>query len=77
MSSINALFCHVDDFCQIFEPQWRKQLITQGLKTRQRSKSLCLSEIMTILVMFHQNNYRNFKHYYLEQVCRHFRCRIS
>jgi hypothetical protein len=73
MSSIDALFCHVDDFCQIFEPQWRKQLITHGLKTRQRSKSLCLSEIMTILIMFHQNHYRNFKHYYLEQVCQHFR----
>lgn len=51
MLSIDAFFCHVDDFCQIFEPQWRKQLIAHGLQTRQRSKGLCLSEIMTILIV--------------------------
>jgi len=33
-----------------------------------RSKSLYLSEIMTILIAFHQNHYRNFKHFYLNQV---------
>jgi hypothetical protein len=26
---------------------------------------LTLSEIMTILIAFHQNHYRNFKHFYL------------
>lgn len=31
-------------------------------------KSLCLSEIITILIAFHQNHYRNFKHFYLNQV---------
>ena len=30
---------------------------------------MSLSEIMTILVAFHQNHYRNFKHYYLAHVC--------
>ncbi|MEP0750582.1 hypothetical protein NC994_27080 [Trichocoleus sp. AS-A1] len=34
------------------------------LKTRKRERSLCLSAVMTILVAFHQNHYRNFKHYY-------------
>jgi hypothetical protein len=29
---------------------------------------LCLSEIMTIIIAFHQNHYRNFKHFYLNQV---------
>lgn len=69
MSSLEALFCHIDDFCQKFEPQWHQRLLSQGLKTRQRSKSLTLSEIMTILITFHQNHYRNFKHYYLDYVC--------
>lgn len=69
MSSLEALFCHVDDFCQNFEPQWHQQLLCHRLKTRKRSRSLNLSEIMTILVAFHQHHYRNFKHYYLDHVC--------
>jgi len=43
------------------------------LKTRKRERSLCLSEVMTILVAFHQNHYRNFKHYYLDHVCVYWR----
>ena len=53
MSSLEALFCHVDDFCIRFEPQWETQLLTQGIKTRRREKQLSLSEIITILVAFH------------------------
>ncbi|MCZ8159882.1 MAG: IS982 family transposase, partial [Microcystis sp.] len=68
MFSLDALFCHVDDFCQQFVPQWQKTLLGHGLTHRQRAKSLCLSEIMTILIAFHANQYRNFKSYYLEQV---------
>lgn len=68
MFSLDALFCHVDDFCQQFEPQWRRQLFNHGGIKRVRAKSLCLSESMTILIAFHQNHYRNFKHFYLTQV---------
>ncbi|MEO1590260.1 MAG: IS982 family transposase [Cyanobacteria bacterium J06632_22] len=73
MSSLEELFCHVDDFCQTFEPLWQRQLLSNGLKTRQRQRSLCLSEQMTILIGFHQSHYRTFKHYYLKQVCEHWR----
>ena len=38
--------------------QWRSQLISQGLKTRRRKRQMSLSEIMTILVAFHQSYYR-------------------
>lgn len=68
MFSLEALFCHVDDFCTLFEAKWHQKLLEQGLKSRNRSKSLALSEIMTILIAFHQNHYRNFKHYYLDYV---------
>jgi hypothetical protein len=73
MSSLDALFCQIDDFCQKFEPQWQQKLLTNELKTRKRERSLCLSEVMTILVAFHQNHYRNFKHYYLDHVCVYWR----
>jgi hypothetical protein len=68
MSILEELFCDID-FCHEFEPQWHSQLLSQGLKTRRRSRQMSLSEILTILVSFHQNHYRNFKQYYLKQVC--------
>lgn len=73
MSSLEALFCDVDDFCLGFEPKWEKQLLAQGQKNRRRERRLRLSEMMTILVAFHQNHYRHFKHYYLTQVLGHWR----
>ena len=68
MFNLDYLFCHVDDFCQEFEPKWQQKLLSNGAVTRLRTKSLCLSEIMTILIAFHQNHYRNFKHFYLNHV---------
>ena len=72
MFSLEELFCCVDDFCQAFEPQWERQLLGNGLQRRKRSRSLCLSEVMTILIGFHQSCYRNFKTYYQEWVLCHF-----
>ncbi len=68
MLSLEELFCCVDDFCQSFEPQWERQLLGHGLQLRKRERSLRLSEIMTILIAFHQSCYRNFKTYYQQKV---------
>jgi len=62
MDSLLELFCHVDDFCTASLEQ---------LSARRPRVSLCISEIMTILIHFHQSNYRNFKAYYLEYVMTH------
>ena len=71
MLSLEELFCSVDDFCQIFEPLWENQLLGHNLQRRKRRRILCLSEIMTIMIGFHQSCYRNFKTYYLEKVQKH------
>ena len=68
MLSLEELFCSVDDFCLLFEPVWHKQLMGDKLKHRHRPRRLCLSEIMTIMIAFHQSHYRNFKAFYLHQV---------
>ncbi len=68
--SMTSVFCDVDDFCLIFEPQWHKQLICNDKKSPVISK-LTLSEIMTIIICFHQSAFRDFKHYYLSQIVRH------
>jgi len=69
MSSLEALFWEVDDFCREFEPHWQKQLLGCGVKTRQRPRCMSLSEILTILISFHQEGYRHFKGYYTKKVC--------
>jgi hypothetical protein len=71
MESLLELFCDVDDFCQKFEPIWRKRLFGSGECQRQRDRSLSMSEMMTIMIHFHQSQYRNFKAYYTEHVLKH------
>jgi len=73
MFSLEELFYRVDDFCQEFEPRWQQQLLTHQRQTRQRARQMCLSEIMTILIAFHQQGYRTFKDYYLNHVCCYWR----
>mgnify|MGYP000851693979 CR=1 FL=1 len=72
-NSLVELFCHVDDFCQEFVPIMEKKMICSDSKTRKRKRSLTMSEVMTILIHFHQSHYRNFKAYYLEYVLQHLR----
>jgi len=73
MESLLELFVSVDDFCQVFLPAWKKKLLADGSKKRCRSGQLRSSEIMTIIIYFHQSHYRNFKAYYREHVCQHLR----
>jgi len=68
MDSLLELFCDVDDFCQKFEPNWNKRLLASGERQRRRQRNLSLSEIMTIVIHFHQSQFRNFKAYYQDYV---------
>ncbi len=66
--SLLELFCDVDAFCQTFYPQWQAHLLASQGRQRQRARSLCPSEIMTILILFHQSHYRDFKVFYTTYV---------
>ena len=66
---IHTLFCDIDDFCQEFEPLMNQHLIADGKIKRLRKHTLHLSEVMTLIVAFHQSGYRTFKHYYQKHVC--------
>jgi hypothetical protein len=70
---IVALFCDIDDFCQTFAPQWQRHLVNEGSRRRWREPRLCVSEVMTIVVNFHQSGYRTFTDYYLRYVTLHLR----
>jgi len=73
MMSLLELFVSVDDFCRVFLPVWEQELLNDGSKKRRRAGQLSVSEIMTIIIYFHQSHYRNFKAYYTEHVCQHLR----
>ena len=68
---ILTLFFDIDEFCQFFEPLWKQHLLIENRHKRNRERSLSLSEVMTILVLFHSYGYRNLKQFYLEFVCPH------
>ncbi len=63
--SIEELFCDVDDFCQSFLPEWRQQQLASNERKRLRAGCLSVSEIMTLIIYFHQSSYRHFKGFYL------------
>jgi len=61
----DTLFTFVDDFSKGFEAWYRKQLIGDGLIQRNRPCKLILSEILTILIAYHQSGMACFKYFYL------------
>ncbi|MDN5270347.1 IS982 family transposase [Chloroflexus sp. MS-CIW-1] len=73
MDSLLELFCDVDDFCKVVLPIWQNRLLTSGAMQRRRKSSLSISEIMTILIYFHQSHYRHFKASSTEHVLKHLR----
>jgi hypothetical protein len=66
--NLEELYCLVDDFCQLFMPEWESYLLTHGQRKRKREGYLTTSEIMTIFLLFQSSGYRDFKHYYLGSV---------
>lgn len=70
---ILTLFFDIDEFCKLFEPLWKRHLLESESRKRNRERSLSLSEVMTILVLFHVSGYRNLKRFYLDYVCEHLR----
>ncbi|MEJ7575465.1 MAG: IS982 family transposase [Pyrinomonadaceae bacterium] len=68
---ILPIFCDIDDFCLFFEPIWKQRLLVAHERQRNRPSTLCLSEVMTIIVLFHWSGYRNFKTYYTAHVLKH------
>lgn len=76
--TILELFCDVDDFCQALPPfQFSLprpalgEQVGHSRQIRNRPTGLHRSEIMTILIAFHQSGYRQFKAYYTTEILKH------
>lgn len=65
--SLLELFYNVDTFCVRMAKRPLGKLLGSGKKPGPQPK-LYMSEIMTILIQFHQSHYRDFKAYYTKHV---------
>lgn len=61
---MTALFCSIDDFWKEFEDEWNKHLVSFSKQKRGPTPILSPSDMMTLVILFHQSNFRTFKHFY-------------
>lgn len=65
---ITTLFVCLDDFCKLYEACLQEKALPRP-STRQRSGYLTLSEMLLIEVLYHFSAYKNFKYFYLHDIC--------
>lgn len=71
---VTELFCMADDFCKFFDAMMEKYTLKSDNKRRyHRDSTMSKSEIMLIMILFHDSGYHCLKHFYLEKVCRQLR----
>ena len=76
ISKVTEIHCIADAFCKKNELELSKKALSLSNsspntpKTRNRKGRMSDAEMITILVLFHSNTFRNFKHFYLFYVCR-------
>jgi hypothetical protein len=62
------IFCDFDDFCKSVKTEWEAMLVAEGSKPRQSRHGpdcgLRDSEIMTLLILYHASQFKNFKTFY-------------
>ena len=73
--SIITLFCEIDDFFLAYEKWKTRHCLPKSTppETRGRTRKLHPSEVMTLLIAFHQSGYRTLKHFYERHVCVYWR----
>ena len=64
-NQLTTIFCQIDDFCKQLDKHAQHDLLSGPSSPRRGPKSgLAISEIMTILMMFHHVRLRDFKTFY-------------
>ena len=68
---IVSLFCEIHDFCIMYEAHLSTHCLPRKTPSERRGHQRCLhaSEVMTLLIAFHESNYRTLKHFYQRHVC--------
>ncbi|MEE1021980.1 MAG: hypothetical protein U0L83_02415 [Muribaculaceae bacterium] len=66
-SKVTEIFCIADDFCKEFEVEMAKNALPSSpdAPKRRRKRMMSDAEVITILIRFHFNTYRNFNHLFI------------
>ena len=71
-AKVTEIYCMADDFCKEFALQQEKYMVKESNHNhRNKPNRMNDAEIMVILILFHTGEFRCFKHYYNEYVCKH------
>lgn len=62
---ITALYCFVDDFCKAVDEWLKKSSLPTSNKAPTRTPRISHSEILTIILLYHQSPCKNFKYFYM------------
>ena len=64
---LTEIFYHVDNFCEEYEQQLQKITLKKEISGKKRGpkQKMLLSEIMTIIILFHHSRFRTFKDFYV------------
>jgi hypothetical protein len=73
IDKITEIFCITDEFCKKFDETVKnfQTLPESGKRRRNRPCEMSGSEIMTVLMLYHFGDFKNFKHFYLHFICIH------
>ena len=66
--SLLEIFCDVDDFMIVFDGWLKERALSQAPDRRGCKAKLSMSEVMTIIIWFHQSHYQDFKAFYTQHV---------
>lgn len=61
--NINAIYFCVDEFCKIYQ-QWQKARLISCNQIRIRNHKMSLSEMLTVMIIYHLSTCREFKSFY-------------
>ena len=71
VSKVTEIYCIADDFCKEYNSELNKTSLSlsnpsaDSPKHRKRKGRMSDAEMITILILFHSNTFRNFRHYLL------------
>ena len=72
-TNLVAISYIVDEFCKEIVKTMKGHLVAgdTSKKTRKRAFTMSVSEVITLMIMFHQGRYRDLKLYYINHIQQH------
>lgn len=65
IDKITEIYVEVDDFCKNYENNIKSNLLSSGNNQRNRNFKMSTAEVICILILFHLEQSRNLKNFYL------------